>query len=111
MVKEALKENPDPDARDSYGGTALHGAMFKDSLEIVALLIDYGLDINAIGPSNGYTPLHDAVWANNIEAAKLLIEKGAKLDIRAKDGQTALDKAEKDGRREISLLLKQTQKE
>jgi ankyrin repeat protein len=106
QVREALKAKPDPDTRDSFGGTALHGAMFRDSIEITELLIDYGCDVNAIGPANGYTPLHDAVWANNVAGARLLIERGARLDIRAKDGLTPLEKAEKEGKTEIAALLK-----
>lgn len=33
------------------------------------ILIEYGIDIDAQGPYNGYTALHDAVWQNNIEGA------------------------------------------
>ena len=106
QVREILKGKPDLEARDSFGGVALHGAMFGKDIEIVKLLIDNGCDINVQGTSNGYTPLHDAVWANNVEAAKLLIEKGAKLDIEAKHGLTPLAKAEKEGKEEIAALLK-----
>lgn len=48
-VIELLKANPDPDDRDSYGGTALHAAMFQDNTRIVELLIDAGFDVNAVG--------------------------------------------------------------
>lgn len=93
LVKKILSTEINVDERDSFGGTALHAAMFQEKLEIVKLLIDYGFDVNAQGTSNGYTPLHDAVWADNLEAAELLIEKGADISIKAKDGKTALDKA------------------
>ena len=105
LVRDILKKKVDPDARDSFGGTALHAAMFQANTEIVVLLINYGLDVNAKGLSNGYTPLHDAVWANNLDAARVLIAHGARMDIRAKDGLTAYEKAVKEGKTEMVSYL------
>lgn len=105
QVIALLAENPDPDARDSYGGTALHAAMFQDNLNIVRLLIKAGFDVNAIGPRNGYTPLHDAVWANNLPALQLLISQGGDLTIQGKDGLTPLAKAQKEGKSAIADYL------
>jgi len=101
QVIELLKQKPDPDARDSYGGTALHAAMFQDNIHIVQLLIDAGYDVNAIGPSNGYTPLHDAVWADNLPALKLLVKNGGDLTIKGHDGNTPLAKAKSEGKQDI----------
>lgn len=105
LVKKIIATKPDPDARDSSGGTALHAAMFQKNIKIVKLLLDYGLDVNAIGPKNGYTPLHDAVWGNNPEAAKLLMERGAKTDIKNKEGQTPLEKAQSEGKAALVKVL------
>lgn len=104
-VIELLAQNPDPDERDSYGGTALHAAMFQDNLKIVELLIDAGFDVNAVGPRNGYTPLHDAVWAGNLAALKLLVESGGDLSIKGLDGNTPLDKARAEDKTEIVSYL------
>lgn len=103
---ELLSTGPDPDARDSYGGTALHAAMFQDNLQIVKLLVEAGYDVNAVGPRNGYTPLHDAVWADNLPALRYLVEQGGDLGIRGLDGQTPLDKALAEGKDEIATYLK-----
>jgi ankyrin repeat protein len=105
LVKKIIATKPDPDARDSSGGTALHAAMFQKNIKIVKLLLDYGLDVNAIGPKNGYTPLHDAVWGNNPEAAKLLMERRAKTDIKNKEGQTPLEKAQSEGKTALVKVL------
>lgn len=105
LVAKILLTKPDPDARDSYGGTALHAAMFQKNIKIVQMLIDYGLDVNAIGSKNGYTPLHDAVWANNAEAAKLLLAHGANPGIKGKDGLTPLEKARQEGKAELIKVL------
>jgi len=109
-VIELLAFKPDPDARDSYGGTALHAAMFQDNIRIVQLLIDAGYDVNAVGPRNGYTPLHDAVWADNLAALKLLIANGGDLAIRGMDGNTPLDKARAEGKQAIAAYLMTFQK-
>lgn len=102
------KGGVDPDARDSYGGTALHAAMFQDRIEVVALLLAHGFDPNAIGPRNGYTPLHDAVWADNLPAARLLLEHGARTDIKGKDGLSPYEKAVREGKKKMADLLKRS---
>lgn len=106
QVIELLKANPDPDNRDSYGGTALHAAMFQDNLRIVELLVDAGFDVNAVGPRNGYTPLHDAVWGNNLLALKILVAKGGDVTIKGHDGRTPLEKAVAEGKSDIVAYLK-----
>ncbi len=100
-VKRLLKNNPNPDERDSFGGTALHAAMFQKNMEVIKLLIEYGSDVNVQGLKNGYTPLHDAVWANNLEAVKILLKHGAKVDVKGKDGLTPYTKAKQEGKDEI----------
>jgi len=105
-VRALLKKQPDPDERDSFGGTALHAAMFQDNLEIIELLLDAGLDVNAQGTSNGYTPLHDAVWSNNLAAAKLLVKRGAKAGLKNNDGLTPYEKAVKENKTELAAYLR-----
>ena len=104
-VRELLKKGVNPDERDSFGGTALHAAMFQKNMEIVKLLLENQFDVNAVGPQNGYTPLHDAVWAENVEAVKLLLDKGAKTNIKGKDSLTPYGKAKKEGKKEIVKLF------
>lgn len=105
QVIELLKANPDPDDRDSYGGTALHAAMFQENTRIVELLIDAGFDVNAVGPRNGYTPLHDAVWGNNLPALKILVANGGDTSIKGHDGNTPLGKAIAENKTEIVTYL------
>jgi ankyrin repeat protein len=105
LVIEILKTDPPKDVRDEYGATALHDSMFQKNTEVAKLLIEYGYDVNDIGPRNGYTPLHYAVWADNIAAARLLLAYGADRDIKGKDGLTPLAKARKEGKRDLVQLL------
>jgi uncharacterized protein len=106
LVRKILKNNINPDERDSFGGTALHAAMFQKNTEIITLLINYGFDVNAQGLSNGYTPLHDAVWANNLAAVEILLKHRAKTDIRGKDGLTPYEKALNENKKEIAEYLR-----
>lgn len=105
-VTALIKAGVDPDARDSYGGTALHAAMFQPDIRIVELLIANGFDVNAVGPRNGYTPLHDAVWADNVAAARILLAHGARTDIRGKDGLSPYEKAIREQRQKMADLLR-----
>ena len=105
MVRTILVSNPDKDARNAFGDTALHVAIFQPNLLVVKLLLDHGFDPNAKTIRNGYTPLHNAVAANNVGAARLLLQYGANKNIRALDGLTPLEKARKEEKRDLILLL------
>jgi ankyrin repeat protein len=43
--------------------------------------------------SRGYTALHGAAYISNIDLIKLLVEKGAKVDVKAKNGDSVADMA------------------
>ena len=105
MVKEILATGPDKDVRDAFGDTALHVAMFQKNVSVVKLLLDYGFDPNAKGIQNGYTPLHNAVSASNVAAARLLLQYGANKNAKGLDGLTPLDKARREEKRELVMLL------
>jgi ankyrin repeat protein len=105
MVRVLLAARPDPDVRDDFGATALHEAIFSSNPEIIRLLLDYGFDVNAQVPLNGYTPLHYAVWLNRPEVVKILLAYKADKTIKDKKGQTPLEKASKEGKRELIIAL------
>ena len=63
---------------------ALSYAARNGQLDAVTLLLDHGVDIDALVPhfDVGCAPLHQAVSGNHLDVAKLLIQRGARLDIR-----------------------------
>jgi ankyrin repeat protein len=68
MVKLLLDSGADIHAVDSsMKATARHAAAYLRHPEVMKILIEYGINIDAQGPYNGYTALHDAVWQNNKE--------------------------------------------
>jgi ankyrin repeat protein len=108
IVVKLLEAGTDITAVDpAMKATALHAAAYAGRTEAAKVLIEYKIDIDKQGPYNGYTALHDAIWQNNIETAQVLIEAGTKLDIKSKDGQTALDLAKARGRLKIVALIEQ----
>jgi ankyrin repeat protein len=105
MIRLILMTDHDKDYRDALGGTALHVAIFSNNLEVIRLLLDNGFDVNAISAYYGFTPLHYCVWVNNSAAARILILYNADRTIRDNNGQTPMEKATKEGKREMLLLF------
>ena len=108
IVEKLLAAGADITAVDpEMKATALHAAAYAGRTDAAKVLIAYKIDIDKQGPYNGYTALHDAIWQNNIETARILIEAGANLEIKSKDGLTALDLAKARDRKQIVALIEQ----
>ena len=76
-VKQHLAAGTDVDAKDKYGRTPLHNAVWEGHKEIAELLIAEGADVNAKGEVQ-LTPLNLAILRNNKEIAALLRKHGGK---------------------------------
>lgn len=63
--------------------------VMAQTLKTVKLLVDLGLDVNAVGHF-GWTPLHLAAYHGENDVVKFLVEKGAKLNVMDGFGQTPL---------------------
>ena len=93
--------------RGSFENTPLHSAAFYEDLEIVQVLLEYGVDVNTKN-IYGCTPLDFASLGgrhNEHRVAQLLIEHGADPDTRDVEGFTPLHRASSSGRVEIVCLL------
>lgn len=85
-----------------------HKAGYMGNADIMRRIVkhpDFVKIKNAQGPTNGYTPLHDAIWHGHTETAKILIDAGVDTTIRAWDGMTPLELAQKLGYDDIVMLL------
>ena len=100
VVQRWLAISGDLNERDSRGSTPLHCAVENGHRDIAEMLLNKGAEIDAVNDL-GNTPLHEAAWKGHIDLVKFLIEKGARADIRAVDGKTARDLAEKNSRTDI----------
>jgi len=61
-------------------------------LPAVRQCLELGLDVNQVD-NRGYTALHGAAYIGNNDLVKLLVEKGAKVDVKAKAGDSVADMA------------------
>ena len=72
--------------------------------EIIQMLVDYGVDVNARG-KNGRTPLMAAVEFNHIDAAKVLLKNKANPKAQDSEGESIMSIAKDKGNNEIIALL------
>jgi ankyrin repeat protein len=91
-------------------GEILLLAMEKQRFDLAKQFIETGVDVNYQYPlsrnyADGMTPLLYASKWNNFELTKLLVEKGANINIKAKDGNTALTIAQTNENNEIYNYL------
>jgi uncharacterized protein len=105
IVKVLLDSGANPNQNDRMGATAGHKAGFWGHPDVMKLLIDHGLNLDARGGYNGYTALMDAVTRNYVEVAQLLVSAGVNLTIRGHDGMTAIDIARMNHNEQMLKLL------
>lgn len=73
-----------------FGGTALHGAVLREHLIVLKLLLEAGADPNQ-ADWNFICPLHTAAGYGNIDVIEMLLEYGAKLDALDYEGKSPKD--------------------
>lgn len=105
VVKYVLKYKPEleaytPSRGGGPGGTALH---FAESLEMVKILLNAGMDINSQENESLLTPIY---WhLDNPYMLNFFIDNGADLEITDYTGRTPLEHARDYGYKESVLVL------
>src|SRR5207245_1004093 len=101
----------DVHARNELGETALHLAARFNHERAVELLLRHGADANAQSAgrssskdenaiyNHGWTPLHEACEQGNMAVVRQLLASRARMDLRTKTGQSAVDLARENGHR------------
>jgi Zn-dependent protease with chaperone function len=90
----------------SYEETALTIALYNDSTDLAALLLEKGANPN-LQNSSGWTPLMTAASYGNYEATQLLLDAGANPAIKDDSDMTAADYALENGYDDIAALLQE----
>jgi len=109
IVKALLAKGASPNHLDQWmRANAGHKAAFWGHAEVMTLLIQHGLDLNAKGGYNGYTALHDAVARGHLAVVKVLLNAKARIDVEGHDGKLPIDLARAAGNAEIVKLLGST---
>lgn len=99
VIRILLDAGADPNIADNKGMTPLIANAWD--FEIAQMLIAHGADVNARA-QDSFTPLLNAGTA---EVTRVLLEHGADPFAKTKDGETALDFAKGDKRKDQAKLL------
>lgn len=92
-VKKHLAAGANKNVRaGKWRDTPLHRAAFWGYTEIVELLINNEVDVNA-KDKYGCTPLHDAAEYSHLEIAEMLIDRAPDMNALDNNGDTPLDLA------------------
>ena len=94
-----------PDTRNKAGVPLLHSASRSGNVEVVQYLISVGAQLDLHSDDRGGSALFDAALAKKNELVKIFIDAGADLNIKSKDGQSALIVSVGSGDEKISELL------
>jgi uncharacterized protein len=103
-----LNNGADANIPDQTNSTILLWAAEQNNLEAVKALVKKTSNINTVDLIGGMTPL---MWAaynehDNPQIIQVLLDNGAKVNIKAKNGSTALSWAVKKGNTKTVALLK-----
>ncbi len=79
-----------PNARNRHGVPLLSAAIRARHRRTAAFLMTQGADVDARSEDRGNTPLMDAAAAGAPEIVADLLARRARVDVKSKDGQTAL---------------------
>ncbi|KAI0818132.1 Glycerophosphoryl diester phosphodiesterase family-domain-containing protein [Xylaria sp. FL0064] len=100
-----------PDRKSRYGSTALHLAARDGKVDIIALLLQAGANINATEHPRGWSPLFEAAVNGWLEAVQHLVEHGADTAITDSLGWTAKELVTYRGHLAVAGLLHSTSPE
>ena len=104
-VRELLELGTYADCPDIFSGhTPLHHAIVANSVEIVALLLDAGADVNHRNNNTGTSPLECAIIARRQRMIHVLLDRGADL---TPDGKSMLKVAREESTPEIAVVVAQ----
>jgi Ankyrin repeats (3 copies) len=102
-----IEGGTDIEAKDpGAGASALHYAVMKGEMPMVALLVQRGADVNSRTKS-GTTPLHTAVLYGRYEIVEYLLDKGSDIDAKSSSGATPLSLADAAHFERIAKMLKE----
>ncbi len=116
IVKFLITKGADVNARgkgltpllNACAGGHLRIGPAGDKPKTILVLLENGADVNVQDESwlkTGRTPLMYAVMQGDAALVEAFLAKGARLDLKNKDGDTALSLAKKDGLEYIAQLL------
>ncbi|CAG0889063.1 unnamed protein product [Darwinula stevensoni] len=93
-------------AFSNNGSNALHEAVSFERKDVIAALIDSGIDMNA-KRTDGWAAIHISCLASDpVPILRILLQKGVDVNSVTNDGKTALDIAVKEGKTSVEAFLR-----
>jgi uncharacterized protein len=106
LVEEMLDDDPSlKDAKGAHGIPLLYFPAVVGRVDIAALMIERGADINA--GEGSVPPLTGAAMFGKADMARWLLAQGADPLIGDYEGKTALEVAEANGHEEVAAVLRE----
>ncbi len=95
LVRRALMAGQSPDVVRPGGMTPLIVAAQYGSIPCVAVLLEYGANVNhrTSNVTGGHTPLHVAAYHEHVSMIEFLLDNGANIGARNANGRTTLHQA------------------
>ncbi len=105
IIKQLLDQGIDPNETDEEGHSALQLAAKNGDLDSFKLLMQRGAEIKALDKSNAGVLHYACGWDKPIDMAKFLVEQGLDVNLKNKEGETALLIAVKNENLAVALYL------
>lgn len=106
IMEKLLEKGASVNLRDAYGRTALMLASSGPFPAAVKLLLDHRADPDMADGEEHFTALMYAAAEGQLEIVQLLLKNKANPTLKDVDGDNALTFAEKNGHKDIVILLK-----
>ena len=91
VLRRLLCAGADPNLPTNALRPVFHEAIFQNVKRVVAILLEYGADVNQRGKvHNGETPLMTAAYFADISIMEMLLKRGADVNARDGEGHNAL---------------------
>jgi len=105
VVEWLIKKGANPLSQSEDGSSAMHIAALQNQPDVINYLLQFKQMIN-LTDQKGRTPLIIAVQSGNKLSVQELLNNGSDVNVKDKDGKTAMNYAEGYGLVDIQLLLK-----
>jgi ankyrin repeat protein len=105
MVRLLVEKGADLNARDAEGASPLDDAVWRGSLDTVAILLAHGARLNEADTQTGATPINEAAYRGNTPLVRYLLRFHPDLGIPDQRGYGPLDNAIRMGKEDAALLL------
>jgi len=110
LVQAALAAGADLQALNRFGSTALMGPAYRGHVDTVRLLLGTPIDLHHVNHL-GWTALLEAIvlgsdGPRHREIVRMLIASGGEVNVRDREGVSALQHAQRRGQAEVARMLR-----